>query len=348
VMVGYSDSNKDSGYLAASWQLQRAQSDLVRVADAHGVRLTIFHGRGGSVGRGGGPANAAIRAQPAETIRGRFSMTEQGEVIASRYRDQVLAHRHLELTLHAVLVNSGLRADGDGTERLAEVMDELAARSREAYRRGIADVPALRTYLETATPVEAMGRLNIASRPARRRTGGGIDDLRAIPWVFAWTQSRANVPGWFGLGTALEGWAGDDAVRWTELRELTAAHPILEATLANAEMVLAKTDLAIHEDYARLADPDARDALLPTIRDEHARTVRAVLRLRGSERLLDHDPALREVLALRDPYLDPLHVIQVALLERLGHGGTQEAEQQLEDAFLLATNGIAAGLRNTG
>lgn len=348
VMVGYSDSNKDSGYLAANWQLQRAQTDLVRVADAHGVRLTIFHGRGGSVGRGGGPANAAIRAQPAETIRGRFSMTEQGEVIASRYRDPVLAHRHLELTLHAVLVNSGQRAHPEGAERLAEVMDELATRSRDVYRRAIADVPSLRTYLETATPVEAMGRLNIASRPARRRTGGGIEDLRAIPWVFAWTQSRANVPGWFGLGTALEGWAGDDEDRWTELHSLTATHPILEATIANAEMVLAKTDLAIHEDYACLAEPAAREALLPAIRDEHARTVRALLRLRGSEQLLDHDPALREVLALRDPYLDPLHVIQVALLERLGHGGTAEAEQQLEDAFLLATNGIAAGLRNTG
>ena len=348
VMVGYSDSNKDSGYLAANWQLQRAQTDLARVADAHGVQLTIFHGRGGSVGRGGGPANAAIRAQPAETIRGRFSMTEQGEVIASRYRDAVLAHRHLELTLHAVLVNSGQRAHADGTQRLAAVMDELAERSRAVYRRSIADVPSLRTYLETATPVEAMGRLNIASRPARRRTGGGIEDLRAIPWVFAWTQSRANVPGWFGLGTALEEWAGNDEDRWAELRALTAEHPILEATLANAEMVLAKTDLAIHADYARLADPAARDAILPSIRDEHARTVRALLRLRGTDRLLDHDPGLREVLALRDPYLDPLHVIQVALLERLGHGGTAEAEQQLEDAFLLATNGIAAGLRNTG
>ena len=348
VMVGYSDSNKDSGYLASNWQLQRAQSELVRVADDHGVRLTIFHGRGGSVGRGGGPANAAIRAQPAATIRGRFSMTEQGEVIASRYRDTALAHRHLELTLHAVLVNSGQRPSADGAERLGEVMDELAATSREAYRRGIADVPELRAYLETATPVEAMGRLNIASRPARRRTGGGIEDLRAIPWVFAWTQSRANVPGWFGLGTALEGWAGDDESRWAELRAMTAAHPILEATLANAEMVLAKTDLMIHGDYARLAAPEVRDALLPTIREEHARTMRALLRLRGTERLLDHDPALREVLALRDPYLDPLHVIQVALLERLGHGGTEEAEHQLEDAFLLATNGIAAGLRNTG
>lgn len=347
VMVGYSDSNKDSGYLAANWQLQRAQSELARVADAHGVRLTIFHGRGGSVGRGGGPANAAIRAQPAETIRGRFSMTEQGEVIASRYRDPMLAHRHLELTLHAVLVNSGHRGTRDGQDRLTDVMDELATTSRAAYRRAIAEVPALRDYLETATPVEAMGRLNIASRPARRTSGGGIEDLRAIPWVFAWTQSRANVPGWFGVGTALDAWAGDDEARWDELRRLAAAHPILEATLANAEMVLAKTDLAIHDDYAALADPTVRSALLPAITEEHDRTVRALLRLRGSERLLEHDPSLREVLALRDPYLDPLHVIQVALLERFADGDDDEGHL-LEDAFLLATNGIAAGLRNTG
>ncbi len=349
VMVGYSDSNKDSGYLAANWQLQQAQVDLVRVADAHGVRLTLFHGRGGSVGRGGGPANAAIRAQPAETIRGRFAMTEQGEVIASRYRDPMLAHRHLELTLHAVLMNSAQRSSDDGTQRLGEVMDVLAETSRAAYRRGIADAPLLRRYLETATPVEAMGRLNIASRPARRSSGGGIEDLRAIPWVFAWTQSRANLPGWFGLGSAIEAWAGDDEARWAELRELTRAHPILEATLANAEMVLAKTDLSIHEDYARLAEPEVRDALLPEIRAEHARTLAALLRLREADVLLADDPALKEVLALRDPYLDPLHVIQVALLERLARGDADGPDGHLlQDAFLLATNGIAAGLRNTG
>jgi phosphoenolpyruvate carboxylase len=167
-MVGYSDSNKDSGYLAANWQLQRAQTELVRVADAHGVRLTIFHGRGGSVGRGGGPANAAIRAQPPETIRGRFAMTEQGEVIASRYRDPLLAHRHLELTLHAVLMNSGALPSPVDPGRLGEVLDALAATSRAVYRHDVADVPELRAYLERATPVEAMGRLNIASRPARR------------------------------------------------------------------------------------------------------------------------------------------------------------------------------------
>jgi len=353
VMVGYSDSNKDSGYLAANWQLQQAQAGLARIADAHGVRLTIFHGRGGSVGRGGGPSNAAIRAQPAETIRGRFAMTEQGEVIASRYRDPSLAHRHLELTLHAVLVNSGHLPGSDQVERLTEVLDELAETSRAVYREQVADVPELRTYLESATPVEAMGRLNIASRPARRRSDGGIDDLRAIPWVFAWTQSRANLPGWFGIGTAIEGWAGDDEARWEELRSLAASHPILEATLANAEMVLAKTDLAIHRDYARLAPPQARDALLPAIEAEHGRTVRALLRLRQADQLLAHDPGLREVLSLRDPYLDPLHVIQVALLERLREPSLagrddEEAARLLEDAFLLATNGIAAGLRNTG
>jgi len=351
VMVGYSDSNKDSGYLAANWQLQRAQIELAQVADAHGVRLTIFHGRGGSVGRGGGPANAAIRAQPPETIRGRFAMTEQGEVIASRYRDPVLAHRHLELTLHAVLVNSGQLPAPQRSERLAEVLDELAGTARCVYRARIADVPELRAYLESATPVEAMGRLNIASRPARRQAGGSIEDLRAIPWVFAWTQSRANLPGWFGIGTALSTWAGDDETRWEELRELTRTHPILEATLANAEMVLAKTDLAIHDDYARLAPAAVREALLPSIRAEHDATVASVLRLRGTDRLLEDAAGLRDVLALRDPYLDPLHVIQVALLERLArHEPARDASDTtlLEEAFLLATNGIAAGLRNTG
>jgi phosphoenolpyruvate carboxylase len=196
-----------------------------------------------------------------------------------------------------------------------------------------------------------MGRLNIASRPARRQAGGSIEDLRAIPWVFAWTQSRANLPGWFGIGTALSTWAGDDETRWEELRELTRTHPILEATLANAEMVLAKTDLAIHDDYARLAPAAVREALLPSIRAEHDATVASVLRLRGTDRLLEDAAGLRDVLALRDPYLDPLHVIQVALLERLArHEPARDASDTtlLEEAFLLATNGIAAGLRNTG
>jgi phosphoenolpyruvate carboxylase len=348
VMIGYSDSNKDAGYLTATWQLQRAQRALVEVADRHGVRLTLFHGRGGSLGRGGGPANAAIRAQPPEAVRGRLKLTEQGEVIAARYRDPVLAFRHLEQLVHAVLLTAVPDRPPTTTPRGVEVLDELAEHAHRAYRELVHDTPELVDYLHEATPLDAIGELNIASRPARRQAGRGIGDLRAIPWVFAWTQCRVHLPAWFGVGAAIESWAGDDEDRWAELAELVEASPLLQVILDNVEMALAKADLGITEDYAGLARPEVRDAVLPALREEHDRTRDALHRLRGRQELLGGDPELAEVLRLRDPYLDPLHAVQVALLHRLREGRGSEEETAVREAVLVATNGIAAGLRNTG
>ena len=348
VMIGYSDSNKDGGYLAATWQLQRAQRALAEVADAHGVKLTLFHGRGGSIGRGGGPANAAIRAQPPESVHGRFKLTEQGEVIAARYRDDRLAHRHLEQIIHAVLLTARPHRAPKTTARVDAVLDDLAGRAREGYRDLIHDTPETITYLHEATPLDAIGELNIASRPARRKPGAGIDDLRAIPWVFAWTQCRINLPAWYGVGTAIHSWAGEDHDRWEELRELVAVSPLLKVTLDNVEMALAKADLRIASEYARLARPEIRDAVFPRVEAEFERTTTALRRVLGGTELLAHDPDLRAVLKLRDPYLDPLHAVQAALLGRLREETDTERSSRLRDAVLVATNGIAAGLRNTG
>jgi phosphoenolpyruvate carboxylase len=348
VMIGYSDSNKDGGYLTATWQLQRAQRALAEVADRHGVSLTLFHGRGGSIGRGGGPANAAIRAQPPESVRGRLKLTEQGEVIAARYRDNRLAHRHLEQIVHAVLITARPDRSPKTTSRTDQVMDELADIARDAYRSLIHETPQTVAYLHEATPLPALGQLNIASRPARRQAGQGIEDLRAIPWVFAWTQCRINLPAWYGVGTALTTWAGDDEDRWSELRELTARSPLLRVTLDNVEMALAKADLRIAADYAQLASDEVREAVFPAVQREHDRTVEALLRLAGSGALLDRDAELREVLRLRDPYLEPLHAVQAALLGRLRDEADTDAAAGLQRAVLVATNGIAAGLRNTG
>ncbi|MCC5949655.1 MAG: phosphoenolpyruvate carboxylase [Nitriliruptoraceae bacterium] len=348
VMIGYSDSNKDSGYLTASWHLQLAQRAIVEVADRHGVRLTLFHGRGGSISRGGGPANAAIRAQPPEAVRGRMKLTEQGEVIAARYRDDRLAHRHLEQLTHAVLITARPDRNPKTTARTDEVLGELAELARAAYRELVYDTPETARYLHEATPIDAIGDLNIASRPARRQSGAGIEDLRAIPWVFAWTQCRINLPAWYGVGAALHSWAGEDEDRWQELRELTATSPLLKVTFDNVAMSLAKSDLRIARTYADLASAEVREAVLPALETEHERTTTALLRVTGREDLLAHDPSLEEVLRLRDPYLDPLHAVQVALLARLREEDDDERRAQLRDAVLAATNGIAAGLRNTG
>ena len=348
VMIGYSDSNKDGGYLAATWQLQSAQRTLAEVADRHGVKLTLFHGRGGSIGRGGGPANAAIRAQPPESVRGRFKLTEQGEVIAARYRDDRLAHRHLEQVIHAVLLTARPDRAPKTTARVEQVLDELADLARDAYRQLVHETPETVDYLHEATPLDAIGELNIASRPARRTPGAGIGDLRAIPWVFAWTQCRINLPAWYGVGTAIHAWAGDDEDRWTELCELVGVSPLLKVTFDNVEMALAKSDLRIAAEYARLARPSVRHAVFPLIEAEFERTTEALRRVLGVDEVLAGDPELRGVLRLRDPYLDPLHAVQAALLGRLRSEQDADQARRLRDAVLVATNGIAAGLRNTG
>ncbi len=349
IMIGYSDSNKDGGYLTANWELYQAQRALPAVCAQHGVMLTLFHGRGGTVGRGGGRTNRAILAQPPESVRGRFKLTEQGEVITNRYGHRELAHRHLEQLVHAVLVSSARAPTGPAADSAAwePAMAELSLAAEQAYRAFVHESPALVRYFYAATPINAIGQLNIGSRPARRKAGDSIADLRAIPWGFAWAQSRVNLPGWFPLGAAVTDWAGDDPVRWALLANMYQAWPYWRTIVDHAQMSLRKADGLIASVYAGLADEGTRAAVLPTLVDELARTEAVVLRMTGQRDLLDNEAWLQHSIRVRNPYIDPLNYAQVALLQRLRRAAPDEVEP-LREAVLMSVNGIAAGLRNTG
>jgi phosphoenolpyruvate carboxylase len=350
VMIGYSDSNKDSGYMAANWALYQAQAAIAKVARAHGIGFTLFHGRGGTVARGGGPANRAIRAQPPGTIDGRFRLTEQGEVIASRYGEPDLAHRHLEQIVSAVLASSAGTADEGEAPALPEAwrqsMAAMAAASRAAYRHLVYETPEFMEFWQTATPLEEISRLRIGSRPATRRGGAlQVTHIRAIPWVFSWMQGRFNLPGWYGLGTALAG--GDLAL----LKQLYQEWPFFRALLDNAEMSLLKADIDIAALYVDLVpDREMARRLFARLTEEFELTRRLVLAVTGHAELMDADPVIQRSVQLRNPYVDPLNYIQVEMLRRLRALPDPEAAEaeDLREVLVLSINGIAAGLRNTG
>jgi phosphoenolpyruvate carboxylase len=350
IMIGYSDSNKDGGYLTANWELHLAQRALAATCARHDITLTLFHGRGGSVGRGGGPANKAILAQPPESVRGRLKLTEQGEAITTRYANWELAHRHLEQIVHAVLLSSGKRpyigpSRGGAWQQAMEALSPLA---EEHYRRLVHESPEMLRYFHDATPINQIGRLNIGSRPAKRKATAGIQDLRAIPWVFAWTQSRVTLPGWYPLGTAFTQWAGDDPERWALFSTMYHEWPFFRATIDNAQMSMRKADMLIAEVYSTLADEEARQTIFPTLRAEFERTEKAILRLTAQKDLLENEPWLQRSIRVRNPYIDPMNYIQVALIHRLSEQPDGPDAEDLRRVILLSVNGIAAGLRNTG
>ncbi len=347
VMIGYSDSNKDVGYLASSWALHEAQRELAAQLQAAGVQPTFFHGRGGSIGRGGGPTNVAILAQPAGTVAGRIKLTEQGEVISARYATPEIAHRELELVAGAVLVSTVGALPQPDPERLAaftRAMRQIAERSAAVYRDLVYGDPDFVAFFQQATPIEEIAGLQLGSRPARRTASVQIEDLRAIPWVFSWTQIRGLLPGWYGLGSGLA--AGRDAFGLDLLREMDAGWPFFGALLSNAELALAKADLGIAERYVALVEPaELRDRIWGRVRAEFEVSRDLVLAVTGQDRLLDRDPVLQRSIERRNPYVDPLSFIQIDLLRRLRQDGSSDA---LLRAVLLTINGIAGGLKNTG
>ena len=348
VMIGYSDSNKDAGYLASTWALYLAQIELAQLYSDEETPLTLFHGRGGSIGRGGGPTNQAILAQPPGTVRGRIKLTEQGEVISARYSTPQIAHRELELVAGAVLastVDIQPRPVPDRMVCFTAAMERMAACSERAYRALVYEDPDFAAFFESATPIDAIARLRLGSRPARRLATGRIEDLRAIPWVFSWTQARILLPGWFGLGTALA--SECDAGRIDMLVEMEATWPFFNAMLSNAEVALAKADLRIAEHYVWLVEPsESRERIWAQLCQEFDRTHALILAITGQKRLLDRAPTLQHSIERRNPYVDPLSFIQVELLRRLRR---QEGNaDELLHAVLLTINGIAGGLKNTG
>jgi phosphoenolpyruvate carboxylase len=368
VMLGYSDSNKDSGFLSSNWEIHKAQIALQRLATEHGLALRIFHGRGGSVGRGGGPAYQAILAQPSGTLRGRIKITEQGEVLASKYSLPELALYNLETVTTAVIQNSLVSTPVDDTPSWNALMGRLAARSRDFYRALVHDNPDLLAFFQQCTPIEEISKLQISSRPARRRSGAkDLSSLRAIPWVFGWTQSRFLLPSWFGVGAALQEELERDPGQIELLRLLHQRWPFFRMLISKVEMTLSKVDIDLAHHYVQaLGRSDNRESfeqIFTTMAAEFTLTRDLVLEITGHQRLLDGDPALQLSVDLRNRTIVPLGFLQVALLRRLrdqnrqppiseaagpGHDGRTYSRSELLRGALLTINGIAAGMRNTG
>jgi phosphoenolpyruvate carboxylase len=352
IMLGYSDSNKDGGIFTSNWELYRAEIALAELFDqmarTHGLQLRLFHGRGGTVGRGGGPSYQAILAQPPGTVRGQIRLTEQGEVIASKYANPEIGRRNLETLVAATLEATLLQPTKPATKAFLQAAEALSQASMKAYRALVYETPGFTDYFFSATPIREISELNISSRPASRKATQAIEDLRAVPWSFSWGQSRVTLNGWFGFGSAVEGFiaGGERKERIALLQKMYRQWPFFRALLSNVDMVMAKSDLALGSRYAGLV-PDARlrKRIFGAIEAEWQRTVDALALVTGEKQRLAGNASLARSIRHRFPYIDPLHHLQVELVRRWREG---QADERARRGIHLAINGIAAGLRNTG
>ena len=352
VMLGYSDSGKDAGYVTSNWALYKAQMQLAEVAREYGVKLQLFHGRGGTVGRGGGPSYDAILAQPPGTVGGRIRITEQGEVISHKYGMEGLARRSLDTVLAAVLEASVDAPDGQEKaveESWTEALDRLSGRSREVYRHLVYEDEDFLTFFSEATPIRELSLLNIGSRPAKRVDSPEVESLRAIPWIFAWTQNRLLLPSWYGAGTALSEILKEDG-GLDLLREMYGGWPFFKTLVDFMQMTLAKSDMRIAKSYASLVgDAGVRDRVWSRVSGEHETSIRALLKITQQENLLDQSPILQRSIRLRNPYVDPLSYIQVNLLRRFRALPEDSPEREaMARPLLLTVSAVSSGLVNTG
>lgn len=349
VMLGYSDSSKDAGYLAANWALYQAQRAMVKVCQEHRVGLELFHGRGGTIERGGGPANRAILAQPPGSVNGRLKVTEQGEVVSERYSNPHIAYRQLSQMVNAVLRASIGQEAHEPEADWGEAMTEMAEQARRAYRSLVYETPGFLEYFHQATPINEIGSLLVGSRPAWRSTGD-FENLRAIPWVFSWVQSRVMLPAWYGLGTALRTYADQSSAHRERLMDMYRRWEFFAAVIDNAQMALAKADMPIARLYADLVEEaDLRKRIFGRIRAEYRLAGRMITAITGQRAVLDNEPELKRSIRLRNPYVDPLNYLQVELLRRLrSMDRNDETYNATMATILLTINGVADGMKNTG
>ncbi len=344
VMIGYSDSNKDGGLASARWALQNAQVTLVEAVESQGVELTLFHGRGGTISRGGSKTHVAVLGAPPGTVNGRLRVTEQGEIINEKYGLRGIALRTLEQVTGSVALATAMpHHRGNDEPEWHDMMDIIAEESRRAYRKLVYETPGFYEYFRQATPIDLIERMRIGSRPSSRRSRSGIEDLRAIPWVFSWTQSRCMLPGWYGIGSGIRKAA--EQFDGGEFREMFTEWYFMRALTADAEMVLAKSDLGISKLYSKLAG-DLHEEFFPIIEAEYELTRELILDFTGREHLLEGDAFLQRAIMLRNPYVDPMSLMQVDLLARWRASG--HTDDELFNALLASVNGIAQGLQNTG
>jgi phosphoenolpyruvate carboxylase len=349
VMIGYSDSNKDGGYLASNWGLYTAQQTLSTLCKEQGVLLELFHGRGGSIGRGGGPANKAILSQPPSSMQGRIKMTEQGEVIAYRYSNPEIARRHLQQVMNAVLLATGTPKDPEIRPEWRAAMDFVSETGRVAYRTFVYETPGFLEYWQQATPIDELSSLPIGSRPAKRRKAG-FSGLRAIPWVFSWIQSRAIIPSWYGVGHAFETFIQREKNGLQILKDMYRQWSFFKALIENVQLDVAKADMGITQLYASLVkDEKLREKVFEQMKTEHERTYRMICQITDQKELLSAAPIMQRSIERRNPYVDPLNFIQVALLRELRSTEPDSPEHEgLLSAVLSTINGIAAGMKTTG